>query len=354
MTSAPGSPAGAAPAASPGSEATNDDGGRFRAPHRRGTSGPRVREKARGRGVSRRARGCWAGSRSSPSVRVGGWISDVLYRLWPEKRRYVRANAARILALPSDDPRVDALGRAVFRNQVRWVIEGMHLIRMTNAEHVADVHGRGPGSPPRSVAGIEQRDPGRAPHRERGGRGGRARGPRLAGSLPGRRHGLRRALRALRRPATSLGHRGHPLAQPARGLPRPAQRQDPRAPRGLGLPTGWAAGPLPGRVDHAAVRPGRPRRADRCDHRPLLDHPPAGRHLPRRDRRRPSSSPPPSRPRSRARRRPSPTPSRLLSAKRRSSGASSSRCGPTTRPKRHAWPSARWGISPARRHPRRA
>jgi KDO2-lipid IV(A) lauroyltransferase len=79
-----------------------------------------------------------------PSVRIGGWISDALYRLWPEKRRYVRANAARILALPPVDPRVDALGRAVFRNQVRWVLEGMHLVRMTNAEHVAMFTGEGP------------------------------------------------------------------------------------------------------------------------------------------------------------------------------------------------------------------
>lgn len=143
MTSAPGSPTGAAPAASSGSEATNDDGGRFRAPHRREKSGPRLREKLV---VAAYRGGSWILGRLplEPSVRVGGWASDVLYRLWPEKRRYVRANAARILALPPTDPRVDALGRAVFRNQVRWVLEGMHLVRMTNEEHVAMFTGEGP------------------------------------------------------------------------------------------------------------------------------------------------------------------------------------------------------------------
>jgi KDO2-lipid IV(A) lauroyltransferase len=72
-----------------------------------------------------------------PTVRVAGWISDAVWWAWPEKRRHVRANAARILALPPDDRRVAALGRAVFRNQTRWVVEGFHLPRMTREEHVA-------------------------------------------------------------------------------------------------------------------------------------------------------------------------------------------------------------------------
>jgi lauroyl/myristoyl acyltransferase len=143
VTSAPRTPAGAAPVASPGSEAKNHDGGRFRVPHRRERSGPRLREKLV---IAAYRAGSWVLGRLplEPSARVGGWIADVGYRLWPEKRRYVSANAAHILGLPPGDRRVDALGRAVFRSQVRWVLEGMHLVRMTNAEHVALFTGDGP------------------------------------------------------------------------------------------------------------------------------------------------------------------------------------------------------------------
>jgi KDO2-lipid IV(A) lauroyltransferase len=135
VTSAPGAPDDAAPAASPGSEA-NANGGRFRAPHRRATGGPRIREKVV---VAAYRTGSWILGRLpfGPTVRVAGWIAVAVYLGWPEKRRYVRANASRILDLPPDDRRVDALARAVFRSQVRWVIEGMHLARMSNEEHVA-------------------------------------------------------------------------------------------------------------------------------------------------------------------------------------------------------------------------
>jgi KDO2-lipid IV(A) lauroyltransferase len=72
-----------------------------------------------------------------PTVRVAGWASDAVWWLWPEKRRYVGANAARILDLPPKDRRVSSLGRAIFRNQTRWVVEGFHLPRMSREEHVA-------------------------------------------------------------------------------------------------------------------------------------------------------------------------------------------------------------------------
>lgn len=142
MTSVPGNPDGAAPAASPGTEATNGNGGRFRAPHRRTGGGQRVREKVV---VTAYRAGSWILGRLpfGPTVRVGGWIAVAAYGLWPEKRRYVRANAARILDLPPDDRRVDALGRAVFRNQVRWVIEGMHFVRMSPTRLVAQFGGPG-------------------------------------------------------------------------------------------------------------------------------------------------------------------------------------------------------------------
>jgi len=143
VTSVPGNQDGAAPAASPGTEATDGNGGRFRAPHRRAAGGHRVREKVV---VAAYRAGSWILGRLpfGPTVRVGGWIAVAVYGLWPEKRRYVRANAARILDLPPGDRRVNALGRAVFRNQVRWVIEGMHLVRMSPAQRVAQFGGPGP------------------------------------------------------------------------------------------------------------------------------------------------------------------------------------------------------------------
>jgi KDO2-lipid IV(A) lauroyltransferase len=76
-----------------------------------------------------------------PTVAVGSLISDAVWWAWPEKRRHVRANGARILGLPPDDPRVAALSRAVFRSQMRWLVEGMHLARMPAEERVARFDG---------------------------------------------------------------------------------------------------------------------------------------------------------------------------------------------------------------------
>ncbi len=96
VTSAPGSPADAAPAASPGTEATNERRGALPgAPSPRGRRRRASARRSWSTGLPRRAPGSWAGSRFGPTVRVGGWIAVAVYRLWPEKRRYVRANAAR-------------------------------------------------------------------------------------------------------------------------------------------------------------------------------------------------------------------------------------------------------------------
>lgn len=126
------------PARAPGPEErrANGDAGRLRAPHRREATGPRLREKAV---VTAYRAASWVLGRLpfGPTVRVAGWISDAVWWAWPEKRRHVRANAARILDLPADDRRVAALGRAIFRNQTRWVVEGFHLPRMSREEHVA-------------------------------------------------------------------------------------------------------------------------------------------------------------------------------------------------------------------------
>jgi lauroyl/myristoyl acyltransferase len=142
VTSVPGVPDDAAPAALPGTVADNGTRGRFRAPHRRAGGGHRVREKVV---VTAYRAGSWILGRLpfGPTVRIGGWLAVAVYGLWPEKRRFVRANAARILGLPVGDRRVDALGRAVFRNQVRWLVEGMHLLRMSQAQHVAQFGGPG-------------------------------------------------------------------------------------------------------------------------------------------------------------------------------------------------------------------
>ncbi len=147
MTPAPGTPGGAAAAASPGGipappGAATPPGDR-RAPHRRPTAagrGARLFDRAV---VVAYEAGSWTLGRLplGPTARVGGLVADGVYRLWPEKRRHVRANAVRVLGTDPDDPRADDLARAVFRNQVRWVVEGMHLLRMSPAEQVAQFHG---------------------------------------------------------------------------------------------------------------------------------------------------------------------------------------------------------------------
>lgn len=111
-------------------------GAPLRAPHRRAASRGRIRERVVLLGYRG---GSWVLERLpfGPSVRVGGWLAQGVYLAWPEKRRFVRANAARILGLPEDDARVDALARAVFRNQVHWIVEGVHLPNMSREEHRA-------------------------------------------------------------------------------------------------------------------------------------------------------------------------------------------------------------------------
>jgi KDO2-lipid IV(A) lauroyltransferase len=74
-----------------------------------------------------------------PATRVGGWIAVAVYWAWPTKRRYVRANAARVLGVAPDDRRVGHLARAVFRNQVRWVLELMRLSRLSQAGRIAQI-----------------------------------------------------------------------------------------------------------------------------------------------------------------------------------------------------------------------
>lgn len=139
MTSVPGMPG--APDWAPGTEARNgsrERRGALRAPHRREVRGRRLRERFAVLGY--RA-GAWFLGRLplGPATRVGGWIAVLVYWAWPTKRRYVRANAARVLGVGPDDRRVGHLARAVYRNQVRWVLELMRLPRLSAAERIAQI-----------------------------------------------------------------------------------------------------------------------------------------------------------------------------------------------------------------------
>ena len=139
MTSVPGTPG--APDGAPGTRARNESResrSSLPAPHRRRAQGRRFR--ARFAVLGYRA-GAWILGRLplGPATRVGGWIAVAVYWAWPAKRRYVRANAARVLGVASDDRRVGHLARAVYRNQVRWVLELMRLTRLSQAERVAQI-----------------------------------------------------------------------------------------------------------------------------------------------------------------------------------------------------------------------
>jgi KDO2-lipid IV(A) lauroyltransferase len=144
VSSAPGEPD---PRGEPAAEAPRDRG-RVRAdgvpdpgirdPHRRSRSGPRLREKAVL--VGYRVGEWFLGHLPlGPAARVGGWASVVVYWAWPEKRRIVEANCARVLDLPAQDRRVGVLARQVYRTQVRWVLELMRMHRLSRAQLVSQV-----------------------------------------------------------------------------------------------------------------------------------------------------------------------------------------------------------------------
>jgi phosphatidylinositol dimannoside acyltransferase len=139
VTSVPGT--SGAPGGAPDSEARNGSrgsGGNLQAPHRREAQGRRIR--ARTAVLAYRA-GAWILARLplGPAARVGGWFAVGVYWAWPARRRYVRANTARVLGVAPGDRRVGRLARAVYRNQVRWVLELMRLSRLPQAERTAQV-----------------------------------------------------------------------------------------------------------------------------------------------------------------------------------------------------------------------
>jgi KDO2-lipid IV(A) lauroyltransferase len=61
------------------------------------------------------------------SLPVARGLFRAAYYAWPEKRRYIRANAARVLRRPEDDPAVAALARRIYATYARYVVELMRL-----------------------------------------------------------------------------------------------------------------------------------------------------------------------------------------------------------------------------------
>ncbi len=61
---------------------------------------------------------------------VLGWITQLTYRLWPAKRRWVNINFSHVLGLPPEDPEVRRLALRAYRNYARYLVELMRLPRM--------------------------------------------------------------------------------------------------------------------------------------------------------------------------------------------------------------------------------
>lgn len=145
MTSASGSPG--APDAAPGTAAETAGAAaaaaaELRAPHRRRAPGRRLREKIVVLGY-RAGQALLGHLPLGPASTVGGLVGLASYAVWPEKRRIVRANCARVLGLPESDPAVGRLARRVYRNQVRWILEVMRLGHLAPDEIRAQVDDRG-------------------------------------------------------------------------------------------------------------------------------------------------------------------------------------------------------------------
>ena len=126
VTAPPGAPPPGAPA---------DD---IRDPHRFRRRGPRLRERVVLLGY-RAGRAVLGRLPLGPATVVGGWLAQVAYWLWPAKRRIVRANAAHVLGVDPADRAAGRLARAVFRNQVRWILETLRVGRLKPGQADAQV-----------------------------------------------------------------------------------------------------------------------------------------------------------------------------------------------------------------------
>jgi lauroyl/myristoyl acyltransferase len=102
-------------------------------PSRRPSSGglvARVLERARERGTVRAYRltsRLLAALPLGASLPVARAIFLAAYVAWPEKRRYITANAARMLRRPVDDPEIPRLARRIYATYARYVVELMRL-----------------------------------------------------------------------------------------------------------------------------------------------------------------------------------------------------------------------------------
>jgi KDO2-lipid IV(A) lauroyltransferase len=100
------------------------------APHRRVERGPRILEKV---ALAAYIGASWVVAHV-PS-RLSRWVigtgSQAGYLLWPTKRRWSNANFGHVAGLPPDDPRVRKLALAAYREYARYLVEVMHLERMT-------------------------------------------------------------------------------------------------------------------------------------------------------------------------------------------------------------------------------
>lgn len=108
-------------------------GAELRAPHRYQRNGPRLRERVVLFGY-RAGTAVLGRLPLRPTAAVGGWFAVLAYWLWPPKRRIVRANAAHVLGVAPSDPAVGRHARAVFRNQVRWIVETLRIGRLAPDE----------------------------------------------------------------------------------------------------------------------------------------------------------------------------------------------------------------------------
>ena len=68
------------------------------------------------------------------SWEVGSVLAQTTYLAWPARRRATRSSLARVLGTDPTDPRVDRLGRRMYRNYARYVVELMRLPSMAPGE----------------------------------------------------------------------------------------------------------------------------------------------------------------------------------------------------------------------------
>jgi KDO2-lipid IV(A) lauroyltransferase len=67
---------------------------------------------------------------------IGTGVGGLVYALWPQKRRILQRNMARVLELSPIDPRVRALAVSSMRNYCKYLIEFLELPVLTSADAV--------------------------------------------------------------------------------------------------------------------------------------------------------------------------------------------------------------------------